>query len=672
MNIRQDNYTMNTHKRQKKNMEHEKIITVTKLFKQNGISFLETQDLHTLIKMILFANEKYYSDNSESQLTDNEYDILREYIEESNPSHPIVKQVGAPISRNKVRLPYEMWSMNKIKPDTNALQKYKSKYKSPSSYILSVKLDGVSGMYSTENGVAKLYTRGDGQVGQDVSHMIPYLNLPKYENITIRGEFIMKKTIFNTYYGSETGKKVTNARNVVSGIVNKIKINPDEYSRIDFVAYEVIHPVLSPEHQYLFLKKLDTVYAKFELCTNLSNELLSSKLLHWREQYEYNIDGVICCHNQNYERVSKNPDHAFAFKMVLTNQIAEAKVVDVLWSPSKDGYLKPRIQIEPVELQGVRIEFITGFNGNFIKEHHLGVGALVEVIRSGDVIPYIKRVIYPADKIKWPDVEFRWNDTNVDIMLINPYDNIEVKIKNITLFFKRLGVEGLSEGNVKRLYRAGHKDLKSILKMSKEDFMNIDGYQEKMTRKLFTNISESIKNATLIDIINASNVFGRGLGIKKSQTIVQNYPTVFTEDIPFETKVQKLTRIEGIAYKTANDFVSKIDEFNMFLSETNLTHKLDNIVKQTKNNTGIDSNSYQISKNKKLNLNGKKIVFTGFRDRPIEEQIMANGGVMMTSVSKNTSYVVVKSTEQSGSKIQKAKMLNIPVISIDELLSYIA
>lgn len=655
---------MNPLKRHKKSVEYQKIHTVINLFKKNGKSFLETQDLHTLIQMIIYTNDKYYSDCSDSPLTDNEYDILREYIEQTNPSHPIVKQVGAPISRNKVRLPYEMWSMNKIKPDTNSLQKYISKYKSPSSYILSVKLDGVSGLYSTENGVAKLYTRGDGQVGQDVSHMIPYLNLPRYENITIRGEFIFKKTIFNTYYGSSSGKKVTNARNVVSGIVNKVKINPDECRRIDFVAYEVIHPILTPEHQYLFLKKMNISYAKFEVHTNISNELLSSKLLYWRENYEYDIDGVICCHNQKYERVSKNPDHAFAFKMVLTNQIAEAKVVDILWSPSKDGYLKPRIQIEPVVLQGVCIEYITGFNGAFIKQHYLGIGALVEVIRSGDVIPYIKRVIRPADNIKWPNVEYKWNDTNVDIMLINPSDNIEVKIKNITLFFKRLGVEGLSEGNVKRLYSAGYNELKSILKMSKEDFIKIEGYQEKMANKLFTNIFESVQNATLIEIINASNIFGRGLGIKKCQTIVHNYPTVFTEDIPYETKIQKLMNIDGIAYKTAYEFTSKITDFIKFLENTNLKYKLNNSVKKNdKINTG-DIKTPSL-------LSGKKVVFTGFRDRNIEKLVEMNGGYISTSVSKHTSYVVVKCKEQTGSKIVTAQTFNIPVISIDELMALI-
>ena len=97
-----------------------------------------------------------------------------------------------------------MASMDKIKPDTNSLQNWTIKYKGP--YVLSCKLDGVSGLYSTENthntnntantNKAKLYTRGDGKVGQDISHLIPYLRLPKNKDLVIRGEFIIPKTLF--------------------------------------------------------------------------------------------------------------------------------------------------------------------------------------------------------------------------------------------------------------------------------------------------------------------------------------------------------------------------------------------------------------------------------------------------------------------------------------------
>ena len=121
--------------------------------------------------------------------------------------------------------------------------------------------------------------------------------------------------------------------------------------------------------------------------TDVTNEMLSELLMEWRKSYVYEIDGVIVSDDRIFARKSGNPDHAFAFKMVLSDQMAEAKVVNVLWTPSKDGYLKPRVQIEPIKLGGVTIEYATGFNAAFIRDNKIGIGSLIQIIRSGDVIP---------------------------------------------------------------------------------------------------------------------------------------------------------------------------------------------------------------------------------------------------------------------------------------------
>jgi DNA ligase (NAD+) len=647
-----------------KNKRNASLNVLFKLFKKDGVTFLETQTETTLVEMIVNANKMYYNEHSTSPLTDNEFDVLKEYTEKRYPKNMVVKQIGAPVKRNKVRLPYEMWSMDKIKPSTNAIEKYLTKYKSPKSYILSTKLDGVSGMYSTEGGVgnARLYTRGDGKVGQDVSHMIPYLRLPKSEdNIVIRGEFIMKKSVFRKYYKD----KKTNARNVVSGIVNKIKINPEEYGRLSFVAYEVISPTLTPKEQFRLLEHLDVEVCEYMEQSKLSNDYLSSVLLAWRENYEYEIDGVICTHNKKYSRVSKNPEHSFAFKMVIMDQKAEAKVVDVLWSPSKDGYLKPRIQIEPVELQGVTIEYATGFNAAFVKQNGLGVGALVELVRSGDVIPYITNVIQSASVTKWPDMDYVWNDTKIDILLEKPEDNDVVKQKNIALFFKKIGVEGLSEGNVRRIYEGGYTSISMFLSMSKSKFLKIEGFKEKMATKLHTNIHTKIADANLLQLMVASNVFGRGFGEKKLEVLLSEYPSVFQDRSSKETKMKKVAEIEGFANKTAESFVSKIEDFKSFLREIGQMTKLNRL---NMNNTQPSSQTTTVKKTVTGKYIGKKFVFTGFRDKELEEKLKIEGGQIMSSVSGTTDYLVVKTKDQTGSKVDKAKLLSIPVIVYNQLM----
>ena len=153
-------------------------------FKKDGINALETIPDQRYVTIIQKANDAYYNNNP--LMTDNEFDIVKEYFDKKFPNNPVLQNIGAPITKNKVTLPYNMPSMDKIKPDTDALDKWMKKY--TGNYVLSCKLDGVSGMYTTENNTQKLYTRGDGTIGQDITHLLPVLNLPKHENIVVRGE----------------------------------------------------------------------------------------------------------------------------------------------------------------------------------------------------------------------------------------------------------------------------------------------------------------------------------------------------------------------------------------------------------------------------------------------------------------------------------------------------
>ena len=174
---------------------------------------------------------------------------------------------------------------------------------------------------------------------------------------------------------------------------------------------------MRPSAQMKTLDQLNVNNVYYEIADDILNEFLSDKLVEWREKYLYEMDGVIVINNKIYDRVNHNPDHAFAFKMVLSDQIAEAKVIDVIWRPSKDGYIKPKVRIEPIRLGGVRIEYATGFNAAYIKNNKIGVGAMIKLIRSGDVIPYIMETIVPATHVKMPDLSYKWNKTRVDIVL---------------------------------------------------------------------------------------------------------------------------------------------------------------------------------------------------------------------------------------------------------------
>jgi DNA ligase (NAD+) len=623
-------------------------------FKHNGIKVLENLNENQLSSMLREANKAYY--NEQPILNDNEYDIVKEYIENKYPSNKIIEEIGAPVERNKANLPYEMASMNKIKPDTSALENWIKKYKGP--YVISCKLDGVSGLYTTEGNTPKLYTRGDGKVGQDVSHLIPYLRLPKTKNIVIRGEFIIPKKIFDEKYKT----KFANPRNMVAGIVNHKSIN-ETIKDLHFVAYELISPIKKPSEQLDFISTLDVEIVLFEVKNMISNEILSETLVDWRQNYIYEIDGVIVTDDKIHERKTGNPDYAFAFKMVLSEQIAEAKVVDVLWTPSKDGYLKPRVQIEPIHLGGVKIEFATGNNAAFIENNKIGVGAVIEIIRSGDVIPKIVKVSTPAEIIRMPTVPYKWNNTHVDIMLEDIGLDETVKEKNITGFFRGIGVEGLSSGNISRIIQSGYDSVPKIIKMTIEDLLKVEGFKIKTAQKIHDGIKNKLDEASLVTIMSATNLFGRGFSEKKIELIMDTYPDILLSNESTVEKIKRISSIKGMAEKSAEAFVENIQSFIKFMEEAELTYKLNNGSKKENEEESKDVKGDKKEVDQSHQLFGKTIIMTGFRDKELENKLKNIGVKVGSSVSKNTYLVLVKDKDEDTGKANEARKLNIPLVT---------
>lgn len=625
---------------------------------QKGINYLSKLTENELMELLLYANDEYY--NGEALMTDAEYDILRDYMSSHYPINPILQQVGSLPTYKKVRLPVSMPSMNKIKPEN--LARWITKYPpltENSSYIISHKLDGVSALYIPNE--RKLFTRGDGLYGQDISHILPYLSIQNMKSIKtqiiIRGELIMSKKNFNRYK-----ERFANARNMIPGLLKQKDIEPDIWKDIDFVTYEYMNDINYYNPELRPLQNMGLNVVSWFLTDNVTNEFLSSILEQAREISEYEIDGLIITHNKEYQRIPnkcENPDHAFAFKMMMTEQLAETKVLEVIWNMSKDGYLKPRIRIEPIIIGGVRIEYVTGKNAGFIRENKIGLGAIVQIVRSGDVIPNIAKVIVPAQHTQMPNMAYCWNDTGVDIYIEDKEDNLEVKIRRITLFFQTLEVNGLSEGNIRRIINAGFDSIEKILAMSVADFLQVDGFQEKTANKLYNGIREKLQNASLPLLMIASNAFGRGFNQKRFELILYYYPDVLlTTDLIYSR--QCLLNIPGIAEQTADAFLKGILGFLKFLEEIGQTYKIMN-----------NSSSSSIKKENYSLLQGKTIILTGFRDKELENKIIETGGKIGSSVSGNTFMVLIKSSEEKMTftgKIAEAKKRNIPILNIEDFI----
>jgi NAD-dependent DNA ligase len=345
--------------------------------------------------------------------------------------------------------------------------------------------------------------------------------------------------------------------------------------------------------------------------------------------------------------------------MVLSDQIAEAKVVDVIWTPSKDGYLKPRVRIEPIQLSGVTIEYATGFNGAFIQQNKIGIGALIEIIRSGDVIPHIRSVTMPAEEAKMPHVPYKWTDTHVDVLLENVDTDETVREKNILGFFRGIEVVGLSNATISKLVAAGFDSVSKILKMEKVDFLKVDGIQEKTATKLYEGIKEQVEKASLTSIMSASNLFGRGFSDKKIELIMETYPTILISTESESDKINKVAGIKGMSTKTSTDFVSKMLGFLSFLEDCGLVGKLE----------ATNSGEPSIPVDTSHPLYKKSVVMTGFRDKTIIDLLKSVGASLGSSVSKNTLVVLVKDkAEADTGKALEAMKLGVPIMTPDEFM----
>lgn len=637
---------------------------LVKNMRETGMDTILKLNNKDLLQLILEANQAYREGTP--FLTDAEYDtIVNMAYERKGMKTKLDKIVGAPVANErKTVLPYFMGSMNKIKPDTNAVADWKKKF--PEPYVFSAKLDGVSGLYVVKDGEAKLYTRGNGTIGQDITFLLPQFKLPVVEGAVVRGEFLISKKAFETRWKDT----FSNARNMVSGLINAKRQPAEKYSDLEFVAYEVIEPQVMPSMGFHYLKEngFNTVKnGQILMAKNLTNEFLSKKLVEWRNSLPYEIDGVIVTSDHMYPRRKENPKHSFAFKMVLSDQVVEAHVVDVLWAASKDGYLKPRVKITPVSIGGATIEYATGFNAAFIQENKIGVGAIVKLIRSGDVIPHIQEVIQPAAAPLFPKVAYKWNDTNIDIYVDqtalskNNTFTEQILVKNLLYFFKGMGIKYLSIGNITNLVRHKFNTVGKILGMKSTDFVKIDGMGVTIGEKIMASIQSVFEKATLTDIMIHSNQFGRNLGPKKIGLIMSNYPDILTNKESNEIKYSKVMGLNGFAEKSANDFITRIPFFLTWINTEGLSRFL-------KKKTSTDSVAHNPTTDK---LKNKTLVFTGFRDKTLEDFVIHNGGKLTTNVTKQTNMLVYKPGGK-GSKVEKAQSLGVYTVTLDNFKIWVS
>jgi len=604
----------------------------------------------SLAKVIKYCADKYYNTN-QSIISDDLFDFIKDVLTERSPKNKVLTQIGAPVQeKEKIKLPFHMGSLDKIKPGGN-LDKWIEKFNGP--YTLSDKLDGISGLLHKKGDSIKLYTRGDGTDGTDISYLIPHLKIktdkmPK--DISIRGELIISKTKFKKYEAN-----MANGRNMVAGIVNAKTFDPKIVADIDFICYEMITEKTHSE-QLTELKKYGLNIVSWKNVNTISEKSLIEYLDKRKKESDYEIDGIVIFDdNQHTKNKSGNPDYGFAFKSLTSLESADVEVIDIEWNLSKDGLIKPIVKIKPTKISGVIISNVTGHNAKNIVDNKISKGAIVKIVRSGDVIPYILEVVKSAKVIQYPEIPYKWNNTEVDLIYDDTQNDViadrQLLIKNLTNFFRKIGTKWLDENTIVKFVDAGYKTIKDIIDAEEEDLLSLESFGEKMAKKIYESIQESLKDIELVDLMNGSNIFGAGFGERKLGMILKVYPNILELKLTRLKIIEIVKGIEGFDDKTATKFADGIKDFKEFL-----------------NNLGIEyKNKY---KEQKIGTKFKDqhIVFTGFRNKEWEELVASEGGKIVNSVSKNTTLVVCADINETSSKLFKAKELKIPIMTKENFM----
>jgi DNA ligase (NAD+) len=627
-----------------------------KKYSSNPGEFISISSQKNMEKLLKYAMNSYYDNTKQAIMNDQQYDLLLDSYQTRFPNTTFSKSLEdgsghttlLVSEHKKVNLPVHMGSMTKGKPNTGDVLKFETKYKGRK--LATNKMDGSSALLiKTDSGELHLFSRGNGSQGTDLSHILPFIskipkNLPN--GIIVRGEIITTKVNYLKYKN-----KYSHARALVNSLATSKKPNKKLLEIVDFVAYEFIQPWGDVFTQYKALIKLGFTVPNHKTFDKINDELLIKHLDEQRENSLYEIDGIVVVHGSNHQRnTDKNPKYAFAFKNLRQSAIVETVVEKVQWNVSRHGKVKPLLLLKPVTILGSVVKKATGHNAKFIKDNKIGKGSKIQITLANDIIPFVLKVIKKNKKADMPDniKNMTWNETKVDLELNEDQYSHESHVRQIVHFFETLQIGNLGKGMVTRLIDYGLDTIPKIINSKVNDFMEIDGIQEKMAKKIFNNIQKGVKSVELPILMASSDTFPCGLGKRKLTTLVKEYPDILQWNSNKKQIIELVEEVEGFSTISATQVATGLPKFKKFLKTVQPP-----ITIGTKKIVKVPS--------KLAKFKDKKIVFTGFRNKNWMTLLEASGATIVTSVSKNTHFVITNDT--SLSKVKKAKSLGITIFT---------
>lgn len=629
---------------------------------------MKIKRIQELEKLILQNKELYY--RGEAKISDEEYDKLEAELSKLDPENPILKLVGhMQIDKNlKVAHNKKMLSLDKTYEEKDLIKWIRDK-----DVISVFKIDGSSCSLIYKDGhLAMAKTRGDGQYGENITKKAMFIpSIPKAipikDEIEVRGEiFCIEENFFHlSKEMEELGlEKPTSQRNIVAGLLGrKEQIHLSSY--LSFKSFDLISEgKFTKEHEKLIeLRRLGFDLPDHEV--HRGPKGIEKRILEAKEfmvKGDYLIDGLVIVyddlkiHNELGE-TSHHPRYKIAFKF--QGDTKQTHINEIEWGVSRNGVLTPVAQVRPVELSGAMISRVTLHNFGLVQNYELKAGDKIEIIRSGEVIPKFLGIVEKSKgKFTYPShCPSCHSKLRVqDIWLYCENEKCPAKVKEEILnYIHKAGIDDVSDKRLDEMMGKGFvQDIPDLYKLSIEKFLELDKVKVKLATKMYENIQKT-KEQNLSQFISAIGV--EGVSIAKSEKIIsQGYNTL---DKILSLDMEKMQLIEGFAEKSSSVFLDSL-------------HKKGKLIKELLK-LGVKVRADELSSGEGP-LMGLKFCITGelsMARNEFEKLIKKNGGVMVSSVSKNTNYLITNETESSSSKFVKAKTLGIPILSEDQLLRMI-
>ncbi len=635
------------------------------------------EEMEELIKEIDKHNYNYYVLDNPT-ISDSEYDKLYyRLVDLENESgtilpHSPTQRVGDKVLEgfNKKKHEVNLFSLNKVRDydDLENWMKDMLAVAKDTLFAVEYKFDGLSIVIEYNDGhYVGATTRGNGIIGEDVTSQVRTIRsvpmtIPFKNRLIVQGEGMMTNKAF-VQYNKTADEKLKNPRNGVAGAIRNLDPKETAKRNLDFFCYGILlsegkqFSTQQEIHQFLKTQGFKTG-DYFKLCNNASEvKACLEEIDKIKNELDVMIDGMVVKINSVKEReeigyTAKFPRWAMAYKFEAMEVTTTLEKVD--WQVGRSGRVTPIAILSPVELAGATITRATLNNIDDIRRKGVLEHSRVFLRRSNEVIPEImglaekykesKEIVPPSF---CPSCGSPLSQKGPLLFCLNHLGCRDQVVDRLSHFASRnaFNIEGLSQKSAEALYdNLGVRHLSDIFSLKKEDLLKLDKFKDKKADNLIKALHkckkiEFSRFLFALGIAEIGVVAGRNLA--KHFNNFENIKNASVEDILL------VEDIGEIMASNIYDFFHQ--EYNLFEIQRLFDCGIE-ILPEQNNNNSI--------------LNGKTFVITGTLSKPREEfekLILSSGGKTSSLVSKKTDYLLVG--ENAGSKLAKAKELNITIIN---------